>query len=321
MSDVQAEINSKSINTLFRGAVAFCAMLYFFGAASARTFNGFFDSLNLTFHEAGHTLTFLFPEPVIVFAGSVFQVLVPLVLSFYFYIRGAKYSGSLLLFWVGQSIVSVSLYAHDAVAMSLPLLGGENSIHDWNYIFSMLGVLPKTEIISMGIYSVGIMTLIVASALSFFYARPPRRHDLIMYAGAVITHENKVLVVQEAYEEALGLWSLPVTPLLKKEEVADAAKRVVAEEAGYTAGLFSVPTVVLTSGINMRAPHEEALCSIKLYLFNGTVVGECRPKEGLVQGVRWVLPKDIDELSFRAEWMRLFIRSAFANEVVKSSSQ
>jgi hypothetical protein len=109
-SDVQAEINSKSINTLFRGAVAFCSMLYFFGAATSRTFNGFFDSLNLIFHEAGHTLAFLFPEPVMIMAGSVFQVIVPLVLSSYFFFRGAKYSGSLLLFWVGQSLVNVSVY-------------------------------------------------------------------------------------------------------------------------------------------------------------------------------------------------------------------
>lgn len=310
MKDIQTEQNGKEINTLFRGAVAFCATLYFFSSATSRSMGGFFDSLNLTFHEAGHTLAFLFPEPVMVVSGSVFQIAVPLILAIYFFIRGAKYSGSLLLFWVGQSVVSVSLYAADAVSMKLPLLGGENSIHDWNYLLSLFDVLPHTKLIAIGIYSFGIIVLIGASALSFFYVRAPRRRDLVVYAGVVISHEGKVLFVEENFEEADGLWSLPVTPLLKKEEIEDAARRIVAEQAGYNVGLFGVPTVVLTSGINMRTVKDHALCPIRLYLFDAAIIGECTPRGGAVKSVGWIFPKDVDSLSLRAEWMRLFARSA-----------
>jgi hypothetical protein len=52
------------------------------------------------------------------------------------------------------------------------------------------------------------------------------------------------------------------------------------------------------------------------------VLGECNPRSGLVQGVRWIVPKDIDELPLRAEWMRLFVRASISNnEIVGQSTQ
>ena len=48
----------------------------------------------------------------------------------YFCYQQQFYSAAMVLFWVGESVLNVSVYAGDSVALQLPLLGGENSIHD-----------------------------------------------------------------------------------------------------------------------------------------------------------------------------------------------
>lgn len=310
MYETDLEKRNKIILTAVKGCFALFLMLYFFTKAAHPDEATFLDSLNLIFHEAGHTIAFFSPHLVKVLAGSFFQVMIPVLLALYFFSRQERYSSALLLFWVGQSLVHVSEYAGDAVAMNLPLLGGDNSVHDWNFILSYFHALPHTDLISMLIYNSGVVMLIAGSALSFWYARPTRRHDLVVYVGALVTHEGKVLLVEENFEEAEGLWSLPIMPLQKKEEIENAARRVVAEEAGLTVGLFGVPSVVLTSGINTRTYRDHALCTIRLYLFDAAIVGESTPLSGLVKSYKWVDPKDIDHYSLRAEWMRLFVRAA-----------
>lgn len=106
----------------------------------------FIDTVNLIFHEAGHAIFFFLPELLVAIAGSVFQILVPLSFVIYFYRRKEYLSACLLVFWLAQNINSVSLYVRDAVPMQLPLLGGEGSIHDWNYIFSTLNMLELSTL-------------------------------------------------------------------------------------------------------------------------------------------------------------------------------
>jgi len=50
--------------------------------------------------------------------------------------------------WCGYNIVNVSYYMADAVLMQLPLLGGDNVIHDWNYLLTSLNLLPETHLLS-----------------------------------------------------------------------------------------------------------------------------------------------------------------------------
>ncbi len=101
----------------------------------------FIDTVNLIFHEAGHAIFFFLPPILVALAGSVFQILGPLSFVIYFYKRKEYLSACLLVFWLAQNINSVSLYVRDAIPMQLPLLGGEGSVHDWNYIFLILNML------------------------------------------------------------------------------------------------------------------------------------------------------------------------------------
>ncbi len=103
--------------------------------------------------------------------GSLFQVIMPALFVGYFWYHNKFYSAALVLFWVGESILNVSVYAGDAVALQLPLLGGEGSIHDWNYMLSRLNLLGSTTQIAGAIRLLGTIVIALASFGSFKFAK------------------------------------------------------------------------------------------------------------------------------------------------------
>src|SRR4051812_34508899 len=82
------------------------------------------DGVDLLIHEAGHPLFRIFGEFMGIAGGSLMQVIVPLVFFGYFVYYEKYYAAAFILFWVGQSILNVYVYANDAVVMQLPLLSG-----------------------------------------------------------------------------------------------------------------------------------------------------------------------------------------------------
>ena len=103
--------------------------------------------------------------------GSLFQVIMPGLFVGYFCYQRQFYSAALVLFWVGESILNVSVYAGDSVALQLPLLGGENSIHDWNYLLTAMNLLPKTAEIAGAIRLLGTLAIALAAFGAFRFAR------------------------------------------------------------------------------------------------------------------------------------------------------
>lgn len=103
--------------------------------------------------------------------GSLLQILMPAIFVAYFCFQGQLYSAALVLFWVGESILNVSVYAGDSLALQLPLLGGSDTVHDWNYLLSSMGVLPYTAEIAGAIRLLGTLVIIAASAGAFVFAR------------------------------------------------------------------------------------------------------------------------------------------------------
>jgi hypothetical protein len=120
--------------------------------------------VNLVMHEAGHILFMPFGEFVMVAGGSLFQLIVPTVFAVYFYLHGKHYSCALVLLWVGESLLNVSVYAGDAVLMQLPLLGGQDSIHDWRYMLEQLGWLSHTAKIAKALHATAFLIVIGATA-------------------------------------------------------------------------------------------------------------------------------------------------------------
>ena len=66
------------------------------------------------------------------------------------------------LLWLGQNLINISVYAADARAQKLPLLGGNKVYHDWHYILNTLGILNYDAEVGYFIFGVAIMVLIVA---------------------------------------------------------------------------------------------------------------------------------------------------------------
>jgi len=129
------------------------------------------DGVNLLIHEAGHIIFRPFGEFMMIAGGSLFQVIMPALFVGYFWYHKKFYSAALVLFWVGESILNVSVYAGDSLALQLPLLGGESSIHDWNYMLSTLNLLPATTKISGAIRLLGTIVIALAAFCAFRFAR------------------------------------------------------------------------------------------------------------------------------------------------------
>jgi hypothetical protein len=120
------------------------------------------DGVNLLIHEAGHLFFRPLGEFMMIAGGSLFQVIMPAIFVGYFVRQKNSYSAAMVLFWVGESILNVSVYAADSLALQLPLLGGEDSIHDWNYMLGQLGMLKSTSTIAGLIRFLGSAVIVFA---------------------------------------------------------------------------------------------------------------------------------------------------------------
>lgn len=153
---------------------AIVASIYFLWIAYDPIEGSFLDNVDLPIHETGHLIFRILGEFMGIAGGSLFQVMFPLVFVGYFVWQRSFYSAAIVLFWVGQSILNVWVYASDAVVMQLVLTSGftgsEGSFHDWNYMLDRFGMLGSTKTIAGVIRFVGTLTIIAASAAAIYYS-------------------------------------------------------------------------------------------------------------------------------------------------------
>jgi len=126
------------------------------------------DLVNLVFHEAGHAVFGFLGDFFGVLGGTLMQVLIPSIVTGHFVLYGHRWSGMVTLFWVSQSLFNVSVYVKDARAQALPLFGGDDAIHDWNWLLGRLGLLSWDQVIGGAIYATGLVVL-AASILGGLY--------------------------------------------------------------------------------------------------------------------------------------------------------
>ena len=142
--------------------------IYFLWIAYNPLAGSFMDLVDLPIHETGHFVFAPFGEFMGFAGGSLLQIIMPAAFVGYFVWKQSYYSAAIVLFWVGQSILNVFVYAQDAVTMLLPLVGG--GIHDWNWMLSRLGWLDYTKSIAGMIRLVGTFTIFIAAILSIYFA-------------------------------------------------------------------------------------------------------------------------------------------------------
>jgi len=152
--------------------VATCLFaLYLFNCISHPDDFHFIGGVDLIIHEAGHFIFIFLGQFMHILGGSLTQVLIPAIFAAYFFFRKDMFSGGIILMWTAESIIEVARYAADAIVMQLPLLGGDNVIHDWNYLFTATQLLKYTQPISTVMYDIGLLvfiTGIVLALLSIF---------------------------------------------------------------------------------------------------------------------------------------------------------
>jgi hypothetical protein len=140
----------------------------------------FLDGANILIHEAGHIFFMPLGEFMMVAGGSLFQIIVPAIFAGYFWHQKNKFSCAMVHFWVGESILNVSVYAADAQLMQLPLIGGPDSFHDWHYLLEKTGLLAHTQSVGMSIRAVGIFVVVAGILIGVKSAKKiPADFDLM----------------------------------------------------------------------------------------------------------------------------------------------
>jgi hypothetical protein len=162
----------KKIN-YFKAGFAVLMAVYGLSCALDASEMGILDRVNIVIHEAGHLLFGWFGEFIGVAGGTIGQLLVPSAFTIYFFLRREFFSSAVSLFWTGQNFFWISVYVKDAQAMALPLLsvgGGEDTIHDWNYLLSRVGLLRWDHAIGNVVYILGILIIIASVVWGFYHS-------------------------------------------------------------------------------------------------------------------------------------------------------
>lgn len=133
------------------------------------TYESIFKGINLGFHEMGHMVFGPFGEFMTIAGGSLFQCLVPL-LSTIMFLRQRDYFGIAVCFgWLSTNLFDVAVYCDDARKLALPLVtpfkGGEETIHDWNWMLDKLDMLPYDYVIANALRIAGVLSMLLC--LSF----------------------------------------------------------------------------------------------------------------------------------------------------------
>lgn len=126
------------------------------------------DAANLAIHEMGHVIFSPFGMFVGILGGSLIQILVPVILLGYFFTKQDYFAISVMFFWIGDNVINVSVYMRDAITMNLPLIGGETAIHDWNWLFSNMGLLKQAVLIGNIFFGLGVIFVLLGISLMSF---------------------------------------------------------------------------------------------------------------------------------------------------------
>jgi hypothetical protein len=137
-------------------------------------------------HEGGHGVCYILhcPEFIMVAMGTVFQLLFPFLVGYYY-----KRQGKVFIYLMGLFVLGISLHytawymstAHEGLLLPAhKSFLGVDAMHDWNRMFSSFGLVKYdwllagiTRFIAYGvmIYSVGYMFL-----LAFFGSKKNKGH-------------------------------------------------------------------------------------------------------------------------------------------------
>jgi hypothetical protein len=166
-------------------------MLAYFGVKQAIDPQAWtiFSGINLPIHEGGHLLfRALGWEFLHVAGGTLLQLFAPIASGVMFFKQRDYFAIAFCLGWLSTNLMSVGVYMADARALALPLVtaeggGGGIIIHDWQYLFSRLGLLQQCEAIGWLTRQAGNLSMLAGLAVAGWlmyqmYAMPPAQRRI-----------------------------------------------------------------------------------------------------------------------------------------------
>ena len=145
---------------LGRWALSAVLLAYGLWIAAHRGTYTWLDHGDLMVHEAGHFFFRFLGHGMHVAGGTLMQLLLPALLAAHFLRHHYRTGAQLMGFWLGQSFVNASVYAADARARALPLLGGDTVFHDWHTMLSAAGLLWADTAIGYALFGCGLAVML-----------------------------------------------------------------------------------------------------------------------------------------------------------------
>jgi hypothetical protein len=127
------------------------------------------DSVDLAIHETGHLVFGPFGEFIGFAGGTLAQLIMPSAFAIYFWRQGDRHAATVPVWWLAQNLWNISVYAADARAQLLPLVGGGE--HDWAYMLARLGWLALDTRISRVIWLTGVLIYVASIVQGVRYSR------------------------------------------------------------------------------------------------------------------------------------------------------
>jgi len=119
----------------------------------------FLHSPLLVFHEAGHAIFRIFGEFIMVFGGTLGQLVMPAILMTALLVKNRDPFGASIGLWLfGASVLDVAPYVYDALDPQLMLLSGttgEEGGHDWIYLLKATKLLNKAQTLGWIVHKLG----------------------------------------------------------------------------------------------------------------------------------------------------------------------
>jgi hypothetical protein len=137
--------------------------LFLYGLVRDMEMPRLMDNVFMQIHAGGHALFRVFGLTAAVAGGTFLQLFVPFALGFYFIRQRQPLGVALCMFFFFEQFLPIARYMADAQAQQLPWVSigrYESLIHDWNYLFTQLGVLSYAAVIASIVRSIGCLGMI-----------------------------------------------------------------------------------------------------------------------------------------------------------------
>jgi hypothetical protein len=137
--------------------------LFLYGLVRDMEMPHLMDNAFMQLHAGGHALFRIFGLTAAVAGGTLLQLFVPFALGFYFIRQRQPLGVAFCMFFFFEQFLPIARYMADAQAQQLPWISigrYESVIHDWNYLFTQLGILSYDTVIAGIVRSIGCLGMI-----------------------------------------------------------------------------------------------------------------------------------------------------------------